>query len=84
MSTSKAEYIAMSEICKEDLWLDWLGENLGIKFDMPILHFDRWSANRLAKNLVLYAKTKHVDVKYHFIRGQPNTASQGSYHRESC
>ena len=35
---------------------------------MPILHCDSQSAIMLAKNPVFHAKTKHVDVKYHFIR----------------
>ena len=35
---------------------------------MQVLHCDSWSAIQLAKNPVFHAKTKHVDVKYHFIR----------------
>ena len=35
---------------------------------MPTLHCDSQSAIMLAKNLVFHAKTKHIDVKYHFIR----------------
>ena len=42
--------------------------DLGIKEDMPLLHCDCQSAIQLAKNPVFHAKTKHVDVKYHFIR----------------
>ena len=35
---------------------------------MPELHCDSQSAIQLAKNPVFHAKTKHIDVKYHFIR----------------
>ena len=42
--------------------------DLGISVEMPILHCDSQSAIQLAKNPVFHAKTKHVDVKYHFIR----------------
>ena len=42
--------------------------DLGITSEMPILHCDSQSAIQLAKNPVFHAKTKHVDVKYHFIR----------------
>ncbi|KAI5065237.1 hypothetical protein GOP47_0019932 [Adiantum capillus-veneris] len=35
---------------------------------MPVLHCDSQSAIQLAKNPVFHAKTKHVDVKCHFIR----------------
>ena len=42
--------------------------NLGIKEDLPYLHCDSQSAIQLARNPVYHSKTKHVDVKYHFIR----------------
>ena len=35
---------------------------------MPTLHCDSLSAIMLAKNLVFHAKTKRIEVKYHFIR----------------
>ena len=35
--------------------------------DMPILHIDSQSAIMLAKNLVFHGKTKHIEVKYHFL-----------------
>ena len=36
--------------------------------EMPTLHCDSQSAIMLEKNSVFHAKTKHIDVKYHFIR----------------
>ena len=42
--------------------------DLGIKEDMPLLHCDSQSAIQLSKNPMFHAKTKHVDVRYHFIR----------------
>ena len=68
MSTTEAEYIAMSEACKEAIWLARLVRDLGITVEMPTLHCDSQSAIMLAKNLVFHAKTKHIDVKYRFIR----------------
>ena len=41
--------------------------DLGISVEVPTLHRDSQSAIMLAKNLVFHAKTKHIDVKYHFI-----------------
>lgn len=67
-STTEAEYVAASEACKEAIWLSRLVADLGIKEDMPALHCDSQSAIQLAKNPVFHAKTKHMDVKYHFIR----------------
>ena len=68
MSTTEAEYIAASKACKEAIWLAHLVRALGITVEMPILHCDSQSAIMLAKNPIFHAKTKHIDVKYHFIR----------------
>ena len=68
MSTTEAEYIAASEACKEAIWLARLVGDLGISIEVPTLHCDSQSAIMLAKNPVFHAKTKHIDVKYHFIR----------------
>jgi len=68
MSTTEAEYIAASEACKEAIWLARLVRDLGITVEIPMLHCDSQSAIMLAKNPVFHAKTKHIDVKYHFIR----------------
>ena len=42
--------------------------DLGISVEVPTLHCDSQSAIMLARNPVFHAKTKHIDVKYHFIR----------------
>ena len=68
MSTTEAEYIAASEACKEAIWLARLVGDLGISVEVPTLHCDSQSAIMLAKNPVFHAKTKHIAVKYHFIR----------------
>ncbi|MCO5567121.1 hypothetical protein L7F22_020807 [Adiantum nelumboides] len=63
LSTTEAEYVAASESCKEAIWLTRLVGDLGIVGEIPMLHCDDQSAIQL-----FYAKTKHVDVKYHLIR----------------
>ena len=68
MSTTEANYIVVSEACKEAIWLARLVGDLGISVEVPTLHCDSQSAIMLAKNPVFHAKTKHIDVKYHFIR----------------
>ena len=42
--------------------------DLGFSGHIPFLHCDSQSAIQLARNPVFHAKTKHIDVKYHFIR----------------
>ena len=54
--------------CKEAIWLSWLVGDLGVTIGTRVLHSDTMSAIQLARNLVFHAKTKQIEVKYHFIR----------------
>ena len=67
LSTTEVEYIATVEACKEAIWLAHLVKDLGMIVEMPTLHCDSQSAIMMAKNPIFHAKTKHIDVKYHFI-----------------
>ncbi|GJU57696.1 transposable element [Tanacetum coccineum] len=68
LSTTKTEYMAMTETVKEVIWLQGLLGELGIKQKFVTMHSDSQSAIHLAKNKVYHARTKHIDVRYHFIR----------------
>jgi len=65
---TEAEYVAATEACKEAIWLSRLLGDLGVTTDTLVLHNDSMSAIQLAQNPVFHAKTKHIEVKYHFIR----------------
>ncbi|GJR03668.1 retrovirus-related pol polyprotein from transposon TNT 1-94 [Tanacetum coccineum] len=67
-STTEAECMAMTEAVKEAIWLKGLLGELGIKQKFVTMHSDSQSAIHLAKNQVYHARTKHIDVRYHFIR----------------
>ena len=67
LSTTEAEYIAASDASKEAIWLARLVGDLGIQ-QVPVLHSDSQSAIALAKNPVFHSKSKHIEVRYHFIR----------------
>ena len=68
LSTTEAEYIAASDACRELLWLRALSSELNVSFDSStILHCDNQSAIKVAKNGLLHARTKHIDIRYHFI-----------------
>ncbi|MCO5558509.1 hypothetical protein L7F22_012094 [Adiantum nelumboides] len=68
LSITEAEYVAATEAFKEALWLMRLVDDLGIKVKVPGLHCDSQSAIMLANYPVFHAKTKHIEVKYHFIK----------------
>ena len=62
------EYVAMREATKEMIWLQTFMKKLGQKYDMGTLYNDSQSSIFLAKNPAFHSKTKHIQVKYNFIR----------------
>ena len=68
-SSTHAEYIAAAEASKELVWLQRLLSELHEGTPEPTrLHIDNHAADLLARNPVNHAATKHIDVRYHFIR----------------
>ena len=68
LSTTKAEYVAMIEEAKEMIWLQTFMKELGQKCDMGTLYSDSQNGIFLAKNPVFHSRTKHIQVKCHFIQ----------------
>jgi hypothetical protein len=69
MSSCEAEYIAASSDCTYALWLArFLGDLLGRETSAVQLMVDSKSALALAKNPVFHERSKHIRVRYHFIR----------------
>ncbi|KAJ0797294.1 putative RNA-directed DNA polymerase [Helianthus annuus] len=68
LSTTEAEYVAATEACKELLWLKRFTQELGFMQRRYVVLCDNQSAIHLAKNSMFHKRTKHIDVKYHWIR----------------
>eukprot|EP00253_Pinus_taeda_P011320 PITA_11320 len=68
LSTTEAEYVAATEASKEMIWLQRFMGELGKKHDIGTLYSDSQSAIHLAKNSAFHSRTKHIQLKYHFIR----------------
>lgn len=70
LSSCEAEYMALKEGIKEQIWLQSLYQQLGIPYrnDQTTLYTDSQSAIALAKNPEHHARTKHIDIQYHFVR----------------
>ncbi|KAJ0821711.1 putative RNA-directed DNA polymerase [Helianthus annuus] len=69
LSSTEAEYIALSMAGCQALWLKGILNDL--KFNMecpPVIFCDNKSTINLAKDPVYHGKSKHIRVKYHFIR----------------
>jgi hypothetical protein len=69
LSTTEAEYRAAAMAAQESTWLKQLMKDLHQSTDSAVpLYCDNQSAIRLAENPVFHARTKHVEVHYHFLR----------------
>ncbi|KAH9113686.1 hypothetical protein LEN26_013109 [Aphanomyces euteiches] len=69
LSTSEAEYISMSFGLQEALWIKSLLQELKLNLKLPIIVYeDNQSTIKMAENLTLHQRTKHIDVRHHFIR----------------
>ncbi|GJU37074.1 retrovirus-related pol polyprotein from transposon TNT 1-94 [Tanacetum coccineum] len=70
-STSrKAKYIAMSGCCSQILWMRSQLKDYGFIFNKIPLYCDNKSAIALSCNNVQHSRSKHIDIRYHFIREQ--------------
>jgi hypothetical protein len=68
-SSAKSEYRSLSHASAETTWLAYLLYELGACIQFPILlHCDILSATYMASNPVFYARTKHIELDYHFVR----------------
>jgi hypothetical protein len=69
LSSTEAEYISRAHAAKEAIWLRQLLSELGLDTSSPtILHVNNQSAIVIAKNPEFHNRTKHIDVRYHFLR----------------
>lgn len=69
LSTTNVEYIvAAAEAIKKAIWLRGMVTELGYKQKQVVVHCDSQSAICLRKNQVHHEKTKHIDIKLHFVR----------------
>jgi hypothetical protein len=67
-STTEAEYVAAASCCSQLLWITYTMSDFGEEYTHVPLQCDSTSAISIAKNPVLHSKTKHIEVRYHFLR----------------
>lgn len=75
LSSAESEYIALSDGVKEILWFKNLVADLGVNVSEPIRVFeDNQSTISMVKNPNLTKRSKHIDLRFHFIK---DVLSQG-------
>ena len=69
MSSTEAEYVAQTHAAKEAIWLrSFMSEITGEHAKALTISCDNQSAIALAKDNKFHTRTKHIDLRYHFIR----------------
>lgn len=68
-SSAEAEYHALASLAAETTWILHLLQHLGVSLaSPPVLYSDNIYALHLTSNPILHARTKHVELDYHFVR----------------
>ncbi|GJT98540.1 copia protein [Tanacetum coccineum] len=70
ISSTEAEYIALSRCCAQILWMCSQLTDYGFQFNKIPLYCDNKSAIALCCKNVQHSRAKHIDVRYHFIKEQ--------------
>ena len=69
LSSTEAEYIAGAHTVKEAIWLRLLLSELGQDMSLPTtLHIDNQSTMAIMQNPEFHKRTKHIDIRYHYIQ----------------
>nr|GEX82330.1 putative ribonuclease H-like domain-containing protein [Tanacetum cinerariifolium] len=68
MSSAEAEYVSLSACCAQVLWMRTQLIDYGFHFDKIPMYCDSKEAIAISYNPVQHSRTKHIDVRYHFIK----------------
>jgi len=68
LSTAEDEYIAAGSCCAQILWLKQQLADFGLQINKVPLMCDNTSAINLTKNQIQHSRTKHIEIRHHFIR----------------
>nr|GFC14053.1 copia protein [Tanacetum cinerariifolium] len=70
ISSTEAKYIALSGCCAQILWMRSQLSDYGIAFNKILMYCDNKSAIALCFNNVQHSQSKHINIRYHFIKEQ--------------
>nr|GFB34969.1 putative ribonuclease H-like domain-containing protein [Tanacetum cinerariifolium] len=67
-SSTEAEYVAAASCCSQVLWIQIQLLDYTYNFMHTMVYIDNSSTICIIKNPVLHSKTKHIEIRHHFIR----------------
>nr|GFA30885.1 retrovirus-related Pol polyprotein from transposon TNT 1-94 [Tanacetum cinerariifolium] len=68
LSTAKVEYVSLSACCAQVLWMRTQLTDYGFHFNKILIYYDLKSAIAISCNPVQHSRTRHITVRYHFIK----------------
>nr|GEV33087.1 hypothetical protein [Tanacetum cinerariifolium] len=67
ISTTEAEYVSSRKACQQELWMKQALNDYDVQVDNVSIMWDNKGAIDLSKNLVQHSRTKHIEIRYHFL-----------------
>ncbi|KAJ9552231.1 hypothetical protein OSB04_016276 [Centaurea solstitialis] len=67
-STTESEYVAAASCCSQVLWMQSQLRDYGLEYKKIPIYCDSKSAIAISANPVQHSKTKHIDIRYHFLK----------------
>ncbi|KAJ9553670.1 hypothetical protein OSB04_017715 [Centaurea solstitialis] len=83
LSTTEDEYIAAACCCSQVLWMKTQLADFGYTMNQIPIYCDSQSAIQITANPVQHSKTKHIDIRYHFIKDRVEKGNIELYFVES-
>ena len=68
LSITEAEYVSAAACCSQILWIKNQLEDFSLRYSCIPIYCDNTSAINLSKNPIQHSRSKHIEIKHHFIR----------------
>ncbi|GJV37204.1 retrovirus-related pol polyprotein from transposon TNT 1-94 [Tanacetum coccineum] len=68
ISTTEAEYVSAGKACQQTLWMKQALIDYDVRLDDVLIMCDNKGAIDLSKNPVQHSRTKHIEIRHHFLR----------------
>lgn len=81
LSTTEAEFIAAGACACQSVWMMRVLQRIGVNQEKSIIFCDNSSTIKLSKNPVMHGRSKHIDIRFHFLR---DLVKDNVIHLEHC
>nr|GEU93657.1 retrovirus-related Pol polyprotein from transposon TNT 1-94 [Tanacetum cinerariifolium] len=68
MSSTEAEYVSLSACCAQVIWMRTQLLDYGFRYNKILIYYDSQSETAISCNPVQHSRTKHINIRYHFIK----------------